>query len=148
MQWRKVKWVSPIFQFISWIKKIESTHYLVKDNEASALSRKSFQIYRSPLCCYTQWYDQLRRRCSKILVGPLIEERTNTTTPFYISLNIHDFILHKWILDLGSSHNLIPEAIMEKLVLDITKPYRDLYAINSRKVKCLGVRKYLVINLT
>lgn len=34
--------------------------------------------------------------------------------PFYISLTIHDKILHNVMLDSGASHNLMPEVIMEK----------------------------------
>ena len=45
--------------------------------------------------------------------------------PFYISLSIHDKILHNAMLDSGASHNLMPKSIMEKLNLDITSPYKD-----------------------
>jgi hypothetical protein len=31
--------------------------------------------------------------------------------------------------------------------LEVTRPYRDLYYFDSRKVKCLGMIKYLVVNL-
>ena len=37
---------------------------------------------------------------------------------------------------------------MEALGLSITKPYQDLYAFDSRVVKCLGVIKDMVVNLT
>ena len=37
---------------------------------------------------------------------------------------------------------------MKALGLAITKHYHDLYAFNSRPVKCLGVIKDLVVNLT
>jgi hypothetical protein len=42
----------------------------------------------------------------------------------------------------------MPEAIVEMLGLDITKPYRELYALDSKKVKYLVVIKDLVINLS
>jgi len=44
--------------------------------------------------------------------------------PFYVSLNIHDKILHNDMLDSGASHNLMPKVVMEKLGLDITIPYK------------------------
>ena len=47
---------------------------------------------------------------------------TGEVAPFYISLNIHDLILHNVMLDLGSSHNLMPKAVMEKLGLEVTRP--------------------------
>jgi ribonuclease HI len=51
------------------------------------------------------------------------------------------------MLDSGASHNLIPNIIMEKLGLEITRPYQYLYSFDSRKVKCLGMIKDLVVNL-
>ena len=36
---------------------------------------------------------------------------------------------------------------MEDLGLSITKPYHDLYAFDSRAVKCLGVIKDMVVSL-
>ena len=49
--------------------------------------------------------------------------------PLYIILNIHDKILHNAMLDSGASHNLMPKAVMEKLNLDITRPYKDLFSL-------------------
>lgn len=49
--------------------------------------------------------------------------------PFYISLTIHDLILHNAMLDSGASHNLMPKAIMETLNLEITRPYKDFFFI-------------------
>jgi ribonuclease HI len=51
------------------------------------------------------------------------------------------------MLDYGASHKLMPKAIMEKLGLEITRTYRDLYSFDSRKVRCLGMIKDLVVNL-
>ena len=42
--------------------------------------------------------------------------------PFYISLTIHDQILHNAMLDSRVSHNLMPKSIMETLNLEITRP--------------------------
>jgi len=36
---------------------------------------------------------------------------------------------------------------MEKLGLDITRPYKDLYSFDSSKVKCIGLIKYLCVTL-
>ena len=68
-------------------------------------------------------------------------------TPFYISLNIHDKILHNTMLASGASHNLMPKAIMERLNLDITRPYKDLFSFDSSQVKCLGLIKDLCVTL-
>ena len=67
--------------------------------------------------------------------------------PFYVTLKIHDQNLHNSMFDLGASHNLMPKEIMDALGLDITRQYKDLYSFDSRRVKCLGLIKDLVISL-
>ena len=51
------------------------------------------------------------------------------------------------MLDSRASHNLMPKAIMERLGLDITCEYHDLYSFDSGKVRCLGLIKDLVVSL-
>jgi ribonuclease HI len=50
-------------------------------------------------------------------------------------------------MDSRASHNLMPMIVKEELGLEVTKPYHDLYYFNSRKVKCLGVIKDMVLSL-
>jgi hypothetical protein len=83
-----------------------------------------------------------------ITIGPHIEDRFDASPPFYISLNIHEKILHNCLMDSGASHNVMPKVVMDELGLDITKPYLDLYSFDSRKVKCLGVIKDMVVTLS
>jgi hypothetical protein len=71
--------------------------------------------------------------------------RKNNVAPFYVTLNIHDKMLHNCMLDSGASHNLMPKVVMEKLGLEITRPYHDLYSFDSRKVKCDGLIKDMVV---
>jgi hypothetical protein len=78
---------------------------------------------------------------------PLVEDKDDSSPPLYTSLNAHDKILHNFLMDSGASHNLIPKAIMDELGLEITKAYHDLYSFDSRKVKCLGVIKNLLVTL-
>jgi len=42
-----------------------------------------------------------------ITIGPHIEDITDASPLFYISLNIHDKILHNCLMDSGASHNVI-----------------------------------------
>jgi hypothetical protein len=51
------------------------------------------------------------------------------------------------MLDSGASHNLMPKAVMEKMGLDITRTYKELYSFDSRKVKCIGLIKDLCVTL-
>jgi hypothetical protein len=82
-----------------------------------------------------------------VILGPLVEDRDDSSPPFYTSLNIHDKVLHNCLMDSGASHNLMPKTVMDELGLEITKTYHDLYSFDSRKVKCLGVIKDLVVTL-
>ena len=85
----------------------------------------------------------------KIMFRPWVQslDKVEDVTPFYISFRIHDMLLHNAILDSGGSHNLMPKVIMDSLGLDITMPYKDLFSFDSRKVKCLGLIKDLVVIL-
>jgi hypothetical protein len=80
-----------------------------------------------------------------ILFGPRVEESgdVDDVPPFYVSLKIQDMILHNAMLDSRSSHNLMPKVVMDELGLDFTRPYKDLFSFDSRKVKCLGLIKDL-----
>jgi len=66
---------------------------------------------------------------------------------FHISFSIHDKILQNAMLDSMASHNLMPKLVMEKLNLDITRPYKDLFLFGSSQVKCLGLIKYPCVSL-
>jgi hypothetical protein len=83
-----------------------------------------------------------------ITIGPHIEDKFDSSPPFYISLNIHDKIMHNCLMDSGASHNVMPKVVMDELGLDITKPYQYLYSFDSKKFKCLGVIKDLVVTLS
>ena len=82
-----------------------------------------------------------------VVFGPHVEELDASTPPFYVSLVIHDMLLHNCMLDSEASHNLLPLSMMEQLGLQITHPYKDLYSFDSKRVKCLGMIKDLVVNL-
>jgi hypothetical protein len=85
----------------------------------------------------------------ELLFGPEVDGQTDTgvVAPFYISLNIHDLILHNVMLDSGASHNLMPKVVMEKLGIEVTMPYKDLHSFDSSKVRCIRLIKDLCINL-
>ena len=53
----------------------------------------------------------------ELLFGPVVDGNIEDSEvpPFYLSLRIHDYILHNAMLDFGASHNLTAKAIMDKL---------------------------------
>jgi ribonuclease HI len=85
----------------------------------------------------------------ELMFEPEVDGQTNNGVfaPFYISLNIHDLILHNAMLDSDASHNLMPKAVMEKLGLEVTRPYKDLHSFDSSKVRCISLIKDLCITL-
>jgi len=73
-----------------------------------------------------------------IYLGPRLEdEKNDEVPPFYVSLSIHDMKLHNSMLDLGSSHNLMPKVIMEMMGLEITGPYKDLFPLIQKEFSAL-----------
>jgi len=46
-----------------------------------------------------------------VMFGPHMEEQDPSTPPFYVTLMIHDLLLHDCMLDSGTSHNLMPMSI-------------------------------------
>jgi len=77
----------------------------------------------------------------------MVEDREDSSAPFYTSLNIHDKVFHNFLMDSGASHKLMPKTVMEELGLEVTKAYHDLYSFNSRRVQCIGFIKDLVVSL-
>jgi hypothetical protein len=77
----------------------------------------------------------------------MVEDRDDSSPPFYTFLNIHDKVMHNYLMDSRASHNLMLKIVMEELGLEVTKTYHDLYSFYSRRVECLGVIKDLVVSL-
>jgi hypothetical protein len=66
-----------------------------------------------------QTYDTLNIKDDHlaILFGTRVEEsdENEEVPPFYVSLKIHDMILHNTMLDSRASHNLMPKVVMDQL---------------------------------
>ena len=83
-----------------------------------------------------------------ISFGPKVQNMDDEEVPpFYLSLNVLDMDVHNAMSDSGVSHNLIPKGVVEILGMEITMPYKDLYSFDSRRVKCLGLIKDMVVSL-
>jgi ribonuclease HI len=138
---------SPSFSFENEIQKIK-IHVpfleMIKNEEFKTYLTKMLQPDASPNST-----DSINLQDEKpaVILGPLIEDRDDSSPPFYTSLNIYDKVLHNCLLDSGASHNLMPKSVMDELGLEITKTYHDLYSFDSRKAKCLGVIKDIVVTL-
>jgi hypothetical protein len=135
------------FSFENEIQKIK-IHVpfleLIKNEEFKKYISKMLQPKASPNA-----FDSLNLQDENptVILGPLIEDRDDSSPLFYTSLNIHDKVLHNCLMDSGASHNLMPKYVMNEIGLEIIKTYHDLYSFDSRKVKCLGVIKDMLVNL-
>jgi hypothetical protein len=61
--------------------------------------------------------------------------------PFYISIENHDVSLHNFLVDTGTTNNIMPLEVMEALGISFTNYYENLesvYAIDSRKIPSYG----------
>ena len=68
----------------------------------------------------------------ELIFGPEVNRKSvdGGVPPFYVSLKIHYKILYNAMLDSGAFNNLMPKSVMEKLDLDITRPYKDLFSFD------------------
>jgi len=117
---------------------------LVKDE---SFKRSIFEALEPKAIQASTDYVNLQDDQPIVILSPMIENCEDSSPSFYVSLTIHDKILHNFLLDTSTSHNLMPKAVMDKLGLDISKHYHDLFSFDSRKVKCLGLIKDLAITL-
>ena len=83
-----------------------------------------------------------------VLQTKIKETDDEEVPPFYLSLNVHDMILHNARLYFGAYHNLMPRVVVEILGLEIARINKDLYSFDSKKVRCLGLIKDMVVTLT
>ena len=84
---------------------------------------------------------------STVIFGPFVEDIDDSIPPFYLYLNIHDKILHNFLMESGALHNLMSKVFMDELGLEVTREYQDLYSFDSQKFQCLGVIKDLTVSL-
>jgi hypothetical protein len=92
------------------------------------------KILQSEASCLPTDSINLQDEKPVVVLGPMVEDRYDSSPPFYTFLNIHDKVLHNCLMDLGASHNLMPKTIMEELGLEVTRAYHDLYSFDSRRV--------------
>jgi hypothetical protein len=78
------------------------------------------EILQSEVSCLPTDSINLKDEKPAVILGPMVEDRNDSSPPFYTSLNIHDKVLHNYLMDSGASHNLMPKTVMEELGLEVT----------------------------
>jgi hypothetical protein len=138
---------SPFLNFDHEIQNLRIPVPLSKLVNLEDFKRSLFKLLQSEPISHSTDSVNLQDEKPVVILGPLVEDRDDSSPPLYTSLNIHDKVFHIYLMDLGASHNILPKIVMEELGLEVTKTYHDLYYFDSRKLKCLGVIKYLVVSL-
>ena len=73
-----------------------------------------------------------------IYLGPMLEyDQNEEFPPFYVSISIHNMTLHNAMLDSGAYHNLMSKVLMERLGLQVTRPYKDLFLLTQKEFNVL-----------
>jgi hypothetical protein len=135
------------FNFEHEIQKIRIPVPLTELIKHGEFKKRFSDLLKSEATSPSTDFISLQDERPAVVLGPMVEDRDDSSPPFYTSLNIHDKVLHNCLMDSGASHNLMPKAIMEELGLEVTRAYHDLYSFDSRRVQCLGVIKDLVVSL-
>jgi ribonuclease HI len=135
------------FNFEHEIQKIRIPVPLTELIKHEEFKKCFSELLQSEASCLPTDSINLQDEKPAVILGPMVEDRDDSSPPFYTSLNIHDKVLHNCLMDSGASHNLMPKTVMEELGLEVTRAYHDLYSFDSRRVQCLGVIKDLVVTL-
>jgi ribonuclease HI len=135
------------FNFEHEIQKIRIPVPLTELIKHDEFKRRFFDLLKSETSFPSTDFINLQDEKPTVVLGPMVEDKDDSSPPFYTSLNIHDKVLHNCLMDSGASHNLMPKSVMEELGLEVTQAYHDLYSFDSRRVQCLGVIKDLVVSL-
>jgi hypothetical protein len=67
--------------------------------------------------------------------------------PFFISLMVNEFTLHNCMLDSGSTTNIMPLKVVQQLGLEISRPYKNVCGVDSKRITICGIIKDLRIIL-
>ena len=59
--------------------------------------------------------------------------------PFVVSMMVNELCLHNCMYDSGASSNVITQKVMDQLSVKITRPYRNVIAMDSRAVEVTGI---------
>jgi hypothetical protein len=135
------------FNFEHEIQKIRIPVPLTELIKHGEFKKRFSDLLKSEASSPSTDFISLQDERPAVVLGPMVEDRDDSSPPFYTSLNIHDKVLHNCLMDSGASHNLMPKAVMEELGLEVTRAYHDLYSFDSRRVQCLGVIKDLAVSL-
>jgi hypothetical protein len=113
---------SPFFNFDHEIQKLRIPVPLSELVKHEDFKRSLSKLLQSEPTSHPTDSVNLQDEKPVVILGPLVEDRDDSSPPFYTSLNIHDKVLHNCLMDSGASHNLMPKIVMEELGWKSQKP--------------------------
>jgi hypothetical protein len=108
------------FNFDHEIQKIRIPVPLTELIKHEGFKKRFSDILQSETSCLPTDSINLQDEKPLVILGPMVEDRNDSSPPFYTSLNIHDKVLHNCLMDSGYSRNLMPKNVMEELGLEVT----------------------------
>jgi len=117
---REIPKLSSSFNFEHEIQKIRIPVPLTELIKHEGFKKRFSELLQSEVSCLPTDSINLQDEKHAVILGPMVEDRNDSSPPFYTSLNIHDKVLHNCLMDLGVSHNLMPKNFMEELGLEVT----------------------------
>lgn len=82
-----------------------------------------------------------------ILQNMYNDRRNGGHTPFLLFPVINNLILHNCMLDSSSFANVMPLRIMNKLEMEITRPYKNVSGFDSKSMPMYGLMKDIQVSL-
>jgi hypothetical protein len=101
------------FNFEHEIQKIRIPVPLIELIKHGEFKKRFSDLLKSEASGPSTDFINLQDEKPAVILGPMVEDRDDSSPPFYTSLNIHDKVLHNCLMDSGASHNLMPKAVME-----------------------------------
>ena len=110
---REIPKLTSSFNFEHEIQKIRIPLPLSELIKHEVFKKHLFELLQSEASCLPIDSINLQDEKPAVILGPMVEDKNDSSPPFYTSLNIHDKVLHNCLMDSQASHNLMPKTVME-----------------------------------
>jgi hypothetical protein len=117
---REITNLTSSFNFEHEIQKIRIPVPLTEKIKHDEFKKRFSDLLKSEASCPPTDSINLQDERPVVVLGPMVEDRDDSSPPFYTSLNVHDKVLHNCLMDSRASHNLMPRTVMEELGLEVT----------------------------
>jgi uncharacterized small protein (DUF1192 family) len=107
---REIPKLTSSFNFEHEIQKIRIPVPLTELIKHEEFKKRFSELLKSEASCPPTDSINLQDERPAVVLGPMVEDRDDSSPPFYTSLNIHDKVLHNCLMDSGASHNLMPKT--------------------------------------